>query len=291
VVTPDERLFVSNFIDGTITEVAPGGALKNFSPPGMAGPQGIACTADGTVYLTDFMAILRVSGAGRWERVGWSFDADFPGFVRGLCPGPGDLLYTATLLGNLTAYDTRKHCCEVLAQGLAAPFGVAVAPGGAVLMAEYEGGRIVAVETKGQPKVLARGLDHPTGIAVAADGSCFVTETGKRRAVRIDGDVTPVLDGLEHPEGIAVAGDQLMVLDTGAKQLWTVSLRDGKSGVIASGLPVGCPTGAMPQPQPGVPGFLPGPVLPFAGVAAARDGTIYVAADGEGSVLALRKEK
>jgi sugar lactone lactonase YvrE len=292
VVTPDDRLFVSNFIDGTITEVAPGGALKNFSPPGMAGPCGIACTADGTVYLTDFMAILRVSGAGRWERVGWSFDADFPGFVRGLCAGPGDLVYASTLLGNVTAYDTRKHCCEVLAQGLAAPFGVARTSSGAVVAAEYDGGRVVAVEAKGQPKVLARGLDHPTGVAIDSDGSCFVTETGKRRAVRIDGDgVTPVLEGLERPEGIAVAGDELIVLDTGSKQLWTVSLRDGKSRAIANGLPVGCQTGAIPQPQAGVPGFLPGPILPFAGVASATDGTIYIAADGEGSVLALRKEK
>lgn len=108
--------------------------------------------------------------------------------------------------------------------------------------------------------------------------------------VRIDGGITPVLEGLERPEGIAVAGDELVVIDTASKQLWTVSLGDGKSRVIASGLPVGCPGGAIPQPQAGVPGFLPGPILPFAGVAAAPDGTIYIAADGEGSVLAVRRQ-
>lgn len=180
VVTPDDRLFVSNFIDGTITEVAPGGAQKLFSPPGMAGPSGIACAADGTVYLTDCMAILRVPGTGSWERVGWSFDADFPGFLRGLCAGPGDLLYTATLLGNLTAYDTRKHACEVLASGLDAPFGVARMPGGAVVATEYDGGRVIAVEAKVQPKVLARGLDHPTGVATAARR--FLLRVGNRQA-------------------------------------------------------------------------------------------------------------
>jgi sugar lactone lactonase YvrE len=291
VVMPDDRLFVSNFIDGTITEVAPGGALKNFCPPGLCGPTAIACTADGNIFLTDFMAILRVTGAGQWERVGWSFDPDFPGFLRGLCPGPGDQLYTATLLGNLTAYDTRKHSCEVLAEGLDSPFGVARTPSGAVVAAEYGGGRVVAVETKGQPKVLARGLDRPTGVAVAGDGTCFVAETGKSRVISINGGITPILEGLERPEGIAIAGDELIVLDAGTKQLWTVSLRVGNSAVIASGLPVGAPSGAAPQPQPGVPGFLPGPILPFAGVATGPDGTIYVAADGEGSVLALRREK
>jgi sugar lactone lactonase YvrE len=288
VVTGDDRIFVSNFMDGTVTEVAPAGAQKLLSPPGMVGPSGVACTADGTLYLSDFMAILRVPGRGKWERVGWSFDADFPGFMRGICAGAGDTVYTTTVLGNVTAYDTRKHACEVLATGLDTPFGVARRASGAIVATEYDGGRLIEVEPKGQPKVLARGLDHPTGVTVT-DGSCLVSETGKRRVVRIDGSgITPILEGLERPEGIAVAGDELAVLDAGAKQLHIISLHDGKSRVIATGLPVG-PAGPHPQPQPGVPGFLPGPIMPFAGIAAAPDGTIYIAADGEGSVLALRR--
>jgi sugar lactone lactonase YvrE len=290
VITPEDRLYVSNFIDGTITEVMPGGAQKNFSPPGMSGPSGITCANDGTVYLSDFMAILKVAGAGRWERIGWSFDADFPGFIRSLCAGPGDLLYATTMLGNLTAYDVRKHACAVIASGLETPFGVARTPSGALMAAEYDGGRVIEVEAGGKPRVLARGLEHPAGLAVAADGSCFAAETGKHRVVRINGGVTSVLEGLGRPEGLAVAGDQLIVLDAGSKQLWTVSLRDGKSQVLASGLPVGFPMGASPQPLVGVAGFLPGPILPFAGVATGPDGTIYIAADGEGSVIAMRQE-
>jgi sugar lactone lactonase YvrE len=290
VVTPDDRLFVSNFIDGTITEIAPDGARRSLSPPGMSGPAGIACADDGTVYVSDFMAILRVIGAGKWERVGWSFDADFPGFMRSLCAGAGDVVYATTLMGNLTAYDTRKHACEVLATGLDTPFGVARTPSGVIVATEYDAGRLIAVEAKNQPKMLARGLDHPTGVAAAADGSCFVSETGKRRVVRIDGGIAPVLEGLDRPEGIVVTGEELAVLDAGSKQLWTVGLRDGKSRVVASGLPVGPPPGAIPQPQVGVPGFVPGPILPFADLAAAPDGTIYIAANGDGSVLAVRRE-
>jgi hypothetical protein len=33
---------------------------------------------------------------------------------------------------------------------------------------------------------------------------------------------------------------------------------------------------------------IPGPAGPFAGLAAGADGTLYIAADGDGSVLALR---
>ena len=290
VITPDDRLFVSNFMDGTITEVAPDGTLKNFSPAGMSGPSGVACAADGSIYLSDLMAILKVLGSGKWERVGWTFDPEFPGFIRGVCAGAGNLLYTATLLGDVTAYDTQKHTIQVLASGLDTPFGIARTPGGALVTAEYGGGRVVEIESGGKPRVLARGLDHPTGIAIAADGSCFVAETGNRRVVKINGSATPVLEGLERPEGIAVCRDELFVLDTGTKQLWSVSTRDGKSQVVAGGLPVGCPPGVTPQPQAGVPGFLPGPILPFAGITAAADGTIYIAADGEGSLLAVRRE-
>jgi hypothetical protein len=39
----------------------------------------------------------------------------------------------------------------------------------------------------------------------------------------------------------------------------------------------------------GVPDLIPGPLSPFAGLTVGRDGTIYVAGDGEGSVLALKK--
>lgn len=42
-----------------------------------------------------------------------------------------------------------------------------------------------------------------------------------------------------------------------------------------------------PKPLRGMPPFS-GPQGPFAGIAAAADGTLYVSADGEGSVLALR---
>jgi hypothetical protein len=40
----------------------------------------------------------------------------------------------------------------------------------------------------------------------------------------------------------------------------------------------------------GVEGLLPGPLGPFAGIAAARDGTVFIAADSEGSILRLRAD-
>ena len=58
---------------------------------------------------------------------------------------------------------------------------------------------------------------------------------------------------------------------------------------VASGLPVGPPPGVVPKPLLGMPPFS-GPQGPFAGITVGPDGTLYVSADGDGSVLALRRE-
>jgi hypothetical protein len=59
---------------------------------------------------------------------------------------------------------------------------------------------------------------------------------------------------------------------------------------IASGLPVGPPWGVVPKPLKGMPPFS-GPQGPFAGIAAAPDGMLYISADGDGSILALRRSQ
>ena len=61
----------------------------------------------------------------------------------------------------------------------------------------------------------------------------------------------------------------------------------GTSRVIAAQLPVGAPPGVVMKPLGGV-GDMCGPMTSFAGLAAGADGTLYVSADAEGSVLALR---
>jgi DNA-binding beta-propeller fold protein YncE len=98
-----------------------------------------------------------------------------------------------------------------------------------------------------------------------------------------------VADNLQKPHGILVRDGRLYVLDAGAKELISVDLDTGARRVIASELPVGAPPGVIPKPLLGMPPFS-GPQGPFAGIAAGPDGTLYVSADAEGSVLAIRPE-
>jgi hypothetical protein len=55
----------------------------------------------------------------------------------------------------------------------------------------------------------------------------------------------------------------------------------------SSNLPVGAPMGVTPN-YLGPIGDMAGPMINFAGIAAGSDGTLYLAGDGEGSVLSVR---
>jgi hypothetical protein len=101
--------------------------------------------------------------------------------------------------------------------------------------------------------------------------------------------VTEVVGGLRKPNGVLLAGDDVYIVDVGAHELICYSTKSRRRETIASNLPVGAPPGVMPPVLAGIPGLLPGPLAPFAGITQSRDGTIYVAADGEGSILAFRR--
>ncbi len=128
------------------------------------------------------------------------------------------------------------------------------------------------------------------GVTVDRGGAVLVTECGAGRVVRLTGSGTEtVVDGLQRPQGILVADGRLFIVDAGEKAVIAFDWPAGSRTTIASGLPVGPPPGVEPKPLKGMPPFS-GPQGPFAGIAAGADGTLYVSADGEGSVLALHRD-
>jgi len=225
------------------------------------------------------------------EVLGMLFSPGWPGYVRGAAAaGPGAFAVTTTN-GQIARWTPARGEHQVLA-GESEPFdqlyGVAVGPGGDVVAAELGTGRVVSVRASGEVTTLAAGLDRPMGVAFAADGTCLVSESGAGRVVSITGSGTgTVVDGLAAPQGIAVRGGTLFVVDAETKTLVGAALDGGSRTTIARDLPVGPPPGVDPKPLKGLPPFS-GPQGLFAGVAAGPDGTVYVSADAEGSVLALR---
>ena len=174
------------------------------------------------------------------------------------------------------------------AKGLQELYGVAVGPGGAIVVAEGGAGRVLVIAGK-EVKTVATGLSRPSGVAAANDGSCFVAEAGRGPRRAYQWWRQQAVGGLKEPQGLLLDGDDLYIVDAGARELVCFSTKTRQRATVAANLPVGAPLGVIPHVLAGIPGLLPGPLTPFAGIAQSRDGTIYVAADAEGSILAFRR--
>jgi sugar lactone lactonase YvrE len=288
-LTDNDRMFVSHFVDGGVAEIMPDGTERRIVAPGFCGPLGIAIADDGTIYAADGISMAAVTRDGASHRVGLLFDGHFPGFVRGVAKAANGFLVVTTSGGNVTSYHPVTHEMEVLASDLHELYGVAIGAGGAAFVADGGEGRVVEI-AGGKLTEKARSLARPTGIAVAPDGTCFVAESDKGRVAQINGGApTTVIEGVREPQGIAIDGDNLYVVDAAAHELIAYSLKSRRRETVASNLPVGAAPGVVPKLLMGIPGLLPGPLRPFAGVTVGSNGTVYVAADGDGSVLALSR--
>jgi sugar lactone lactonase YvrE len=281
-----KRTFVSN-ISGYITEILDGGQTRELVPDGFNWPLGLAVDADGSVYVADgpFSYTLR-SGQPR-QQVGFLFTPGYPGYSRGVAAaGAGEFIVT-TANGDVARYWPAKHESQVIARGFDQLYGVAIAPNGAVIFVEQGTGSVHSVQS-GNVETLATGLQQASGVAISTDGTCFVTESASGRVVKLSGDRTvTVFNDLQRPQGILARGDSLYVVDAGRKELIEYNLSNGRRRTIAFDLPVGAPHGVTPKVLKAV-GTLSGTMGPFAGIAAGADGTLYISADAEGSVLALK---
>ena len=282
-----DRLFVSNFT-GEITEILRGGDTRTVLPGGLNWPLDLAVADDGRLHIADGTYFYALLPNGSLHTVGMLFTPGYPGFLRGVTPGgPGEFVVT-TSGGQVMRYRPAASESDLLADGFDQLYGVAVVSDGDVVFAELGTGRVLRLRS-GNVEVLASGLRDPVGVAVTTDGRCLAAESGAGRVVRVTGSsVEPIVDDLQRPQGILVRDGLLYVVDAGAKELVEFDLRTKTRRVIASGLALGPPPGVVPKPLKGMPPFS-GPQGPFAGITAGRDGTLYVSADGDGSVLAFRR--
>jgi sugar lactone lactonase YvrE len=282
-----DRLLVSNFT-GAITEILPGGGTSTVLPGGLNWPLDLAVGDDGSLYVADGTYFYVVRADGSLETAGMLFSPGYPGFLRGVAStGPGEFVVT-TSGGQLARYRPAQGETHYLATDFDQLYGVAVGPGDTVVFAELGTGRVHSLRS-GSVETLASGLLDPVGVAFDSEGTPLVAESGAGRVARLSvSGAETVVDGLQRPQGILVVDSQLYVVDAGAREVIAFDLGSKERRTIASGLPVGPPPGVEPKPLKGMPPFS-GPQGPFAGITVGPDGTLYVSADGDGSVLALRR--
>jgi DNA-binding beta-propeller fold protein YncE len=280
-----DRIFVSS-IPGEITEILAPGKTRSVIPRALQWPLGLAVGADGTVFVADGAFSYTLHPDGRKELACMLFTVGGPGYIRGVATGAasGEWIVT-TGLGSIARYRSGEES-DWIAHGYDQLMGVATNARGAVVFAEYGTGSVHVADGT-EARTLATGLDKPMGVAVIGD-TIYVAEAGAGRVVALGSNGTETLvDGLARPEGLCASGDKLYIIDTLAKTLIEADPASGARHTIAENLPVGAPVGVTAKFL-GPIGDMAGPMINFAGIAAGADGTLYVAADAEGSVLAIR---
>lgn len=281
-ISPDNRLYLSHFVDGGIAEVATDGSNTErvLVPKGLVGPWGIACGEGGQLYLNDGLSLAVLSLTKEVSRLGGLLDNSFPGFVRSLAAGAPGELWLTTMAGDVVRFFPDGRPFQMLARKLQEPYGVAPVGNGAVVVAEKRSGKLLHIDAAGQVSTATSGLSHPGEVVAANDGTLFVSDMGAGRIARVEkgGNPTTLIDGLSKPSGLALLRqDTLLVLDRGTKELHMVNINTKQRQTLASSLPVGDP-----------PDCSRGPMEFSGGLAVGQDRTVYIAGDGEGSVLALR---
>ncbi|POX36841.1 hypothetical protein C3486_31540 [Streptomyces sp. Ru73] len=295
----ENRMFVSSFATGGITELHPDGRTREIVPRGLDGPFGVTVDLGGTVYAADHYRVAGPESRAAADTSDVATHVLRP-FAHGIAAHAG-LLHLTSQYGEVTSYDPAAGTTRVRAGGLRRPTGIAVRRDGTLVVAETDAGRIVAigaddttcaedtVAAEDAVTVLAEGLDGPVDLAFDAEERCYVSDERRGAVLRIDdGRAVTVADGLDAPQGITVLGDELFVVETGARRLLALSLTTGERRVEAADLPVGLPPGTGQRTEPAL--FthgMPGVPRPFAGLTAAPGGCLLLSANGEGTVLRL----
>src|SRR4051794_2198577 len=143
--------------------------------------------------------------------------------VSGLAFDPGGRLYAADLHGGrVVVLGPGDEVLATIGTGrLDEPTGVAIAPGGDVLVSDHGG---VTRFAPGGARVAAWAADEAAGIAVGADGTVYVSEADRVALFTGAGALLASFPAT-HPRGIGVAADGT---------LW-VAVDDGVAHATAAG--------------------------------------------------------
>jgi sugar lactone lactonase YvrE len=281
-----DRLFVSNFRDGSIHTILPNGKPRELSPGGLIAPGGIAVLPDDhageSVFVADFWTVRGFDGLnGQPGLSGRDFFFDSP-----FTASPdGENLVLTSWFGN-TVEVWKPVTQEIL------EVHTFVVPVNAIrfqedlVVAELGTGSVVRQDSSsGDRTTIASGLFVPSGLA-SIDDDLWVADwaTGMVWQIVAEGQVLnqpiQVAAGLAQPEGlVAEYANSLLVVESGAGRVSRIDLNTGAVSTVAEDLALGA------APPPGWP-----PTWLFNDLDIGERGDIYVTGD-IGNVVYRIKER
>lgn len=107
------------------------------------------------------------------------------------------------------------YSAHVLVTGLESPDGLALAPDGALYVAEERAGRVVRINPGGGTTPVAEGLSNPEGIAFDNAGNLYVVEDvagGRLLRVAPNGSLATLVADRDAPEGVVWTSDETIYI-------------------------------------------------------------------------------
>jgi sugar lactone lactonase YvrE len=273
-VGPDDRIFVSHYVDGRVAEET-GNVHRILSEPGLLGPHGLALGPGGRLLVADGLSVAAVTG-GQIERL-LTLLIELHTLALGVAPLGEDLAVLA-ITGEVLLYRKGSTEPSVIVEGLVEPSAIRADSDDSVLVVERGSGQVAHIDRSGGHHVVVHGLEGPAALDRAADGTIYVSQGTTVASFGRNGSHRATIDGFTDAQGVAVAGSTLLVADVGTHELVAVDTASGAREVAVHGAPIGQPvTGVVPAA--------------FCSVCADGDGGFYVGANGDGSIRRLRRTR
>jgi sugar lactone lactonase YvrE len=284
-IAPEGTIYISNMADNTIQAFDPGtGNLKMLTQGTLCSPGGIKLDGD-DLLIADVFAFRAVdTRSGEVHDIYRAYDSKLavPGAV-GL--GAKLIALSSWSTGTVQLLDRASKQDVEMLHGLKAPMDAIPLDDGALLIAEIASGTITRATGPHyeERSVLAKDLAGPTQMILGKDGALYVTEAAGR-LTRIDlstGAKSVIAQELVLPEGLAeTPWHTFIVAEAAAQRLTEIDPKSGEKRSVAEKLPIGL--------TPGLPGLPPAYIT--TGVAVSDDGTVFVTADLDQSLLRIRPQ-
>jgi len=233
-IEPAGTLLVVENGRGRVLRIDPSTGAQTVVASGLSRPYDVTTTPGGDILLSTESTVIRL-GAGE---VIASADRQIG---RVVAAPNGDVYFTTAT----TAYRVPVGTHEPLpvADGLAAPHGLALTGDGALLIADTESDRILRVDpSTGAVTTLARLDGGPGDLVVAADGTLYVCAMTSRRVLHLTasgqrlGFVGPVF-AIPYALAVDAGGVYLVEAETSGHIKHVAS--DGSVTTLARGGPAG----------------------------------------------------